>query len=131
MEEGHITHFEVRDYECDIQGIVNNSVYQNYLEHARHVFLKSKGVNFTQLAMNNINLVVVRAELDYKSPLFSQDKFIVTTHIEKISKIKFCFHQNITRISDNRLMLQAKVTGTSINEKGRPIRFDGLNDLII
>ncbi|NLI24182.1 MAG: acyl-CoA thioesterase, partial [Bacteroidales bacterium] len=25
---------EVRDYECDIQGIVNNAVYMNYLEHA-------------------------------------------------------------------------------------------------
>ena len=24
---------QVRDYECDIQGIVNNAVYQNYLEH--------------------------------------------------------------------------------------------------
>ncbi len=27
--------FELRDYECDLSGIVNNAVYQNYLEHAR------------------------------------------------------------------------------------------------
>ncbi|MFT2111288.1 acyl-CoA thioesterase [Marinomonas sp. 2405UD68-3] len=130
MEEQHITHFEVRDYECDIQGIVNNSVYQNYLEHARHKFLKSKGVNFTKLAMNNINLVVIRAEIDYKSPLVSQDEFVVTTHVEKLSKIKFCFHQTITRPSDSRTIVQAIVTGTSINEKGRPIRFTGLDDLV-
>lgn len=130
MKEQHITEFEVRDYECDIQGIVNNSVYQNYLEHARHTFLKSKGINFTELAMNNINLVVIRVELDYKLPLVSQDRFIVKTHAEKISKIKFCFYQTIHRSNDDSLILKAVVTGTSINDKGRPIRFSGLNDLI-
>ncbi|MCZ2720285.1 acyl-CoA thioesterase [Marinomonas sp. 15G1-11] len=130
MVEQHITNFEVRDYECDIQGIVNNSVYQNYLEHARHKFLKSKGINFTELAKNNINLVVIRAELDYKSPLISQDEFIISTHMVKTSKIKFAFHQTITRLSDNALILQAIVTGTSINEKGKPIRFSDLDDLV-
>ncbi len=29
--------FEVRDYECDLGGIVNNAVYQHYLEHTRHI----------------------------------------------------------------------------------------------
>ena len=27
----------VRDYECDIQGIVNNAVYQNYLEQIKEL----------------------------------------------------------------------------------------------
>ena len=35
---------QVRDYECDIQGIVNNAVYQNYLEHCRHKFLNFAGL---------------------------------------------------------------------------------------
>lgn len=36
---------KVRDYECDLQGIVNNANYQHYLEHTRHEFLSSVGVS--------------------------------------------------------------------------------------
>ena len=40
---------KVRDYECDLQGIVNNANYQHYLEHTRHEFLSSTGVSFAAL----------------------------------------------------------------------------------
>ena len=68
----------VRDYECDMQGVVNNSVYQNYLEHTRHEYLKSIGINFKSYTERGVNLVVVRIEMDYKFSLASGDKFIVT-----------------------------------------------------
>ena len=35
--------FKVRDYECDLQGIVNNANYQHYTEHACHEFFLSRG----------------------------------------------------------------------------------------
>lgn len=112
--------FKVRDYECDMQGIVNNSVYQNYLEHTRHEFLLARGVDFAELARQKINLVVLRAELDYKAPLVSGDEFYVDTVVVQSSRVRFDFLQNIYRKKDNKLILSGKITGTSLNERGRP-----------
>ncbi len=120
MEHDYKLILKVRDYECDMQGIVNNSVYMNYLEHARHEFLLAKGINFSELAKNNINLVVIRAELDYKLPLISGDQFSVAINLVKSSRVRFDFLQDIYRVRDNKLILKAKITGTSLNERGRP-----------
>ena len=112
--------FQVRDYECDMQGVVNNAVYQNYLEHARHEYLKSLEIDFAELARQKINLVVIRVELDYKAPLVSSDRFWIGTRMEKISPLRFAFFQDVFREADDRLVLKAKVIGTALNEKGRP-----------
>ncbi len=120
MEYAFKLDFKVRDYECDIQGIVNNGVYQNYLEHARHEYLLASGVDFAALARNKINLVVVRAELDYRTPLQSGDEFWVGLNTRQSSKVRFEFLQDIYRCADNRLVMKAKIIGTSINERGRP-----------
>ncbi len=120
----------VRDYECDIQGIVNNAVYQNYLEHARHEFLKQAGVDFAEYAKKGIHLVVVRAELDYKSPLKSGDTFIVDLKLERESKVRFAFYQNVLRIADNRVMVKGKIIGTALNQRGRPEIPAALNRII-
>jgi acyl-CoA thioester hydrolase len=120
----------VRDYECDMQGVVNNAVYQNYLEHARHEFLKLHGVDFSVLAKAGINLVVVRAELDYKGSLQSGDKFTISTALEQQSRLKFAFKQSITRDTDNKLMLEALVIGTGVNQQGKPYLPDQLLPLM-
>ena len=112
--------FKVRDYECDMQGIVNNGVYFNYLEHARHEFLHSKGIDFAELARQQVNLVVVRSEMDYKAPLTSGDQFAVTVAFEPVSKLRFGFRQQVIRSRDQKMMLEALVIGTAVNARGRP-----------
>jgi len=111
---------KVRDYECDLQGVVNNAVYQNYLEHARHEFLLARGIDFAALAAAGINLVVVRAELDYKLPLRSGDRFRITTRVERLSPVRFGFIQQILRLPDLKLSLQGLIIGTALNQRGRP-----------
>jgi len=121
--------FKVRDYECDLQGVVNNSVYQNYLEHTRHEFLLSAGIDFAELTRQKVNLVVIRAELDYKIPLTSGDNFWVGLNLERSSKLRFDFLQDIYRSADDKLMLKAKITGTGVNERGRPFLPEALDTL--
>jgi len=105
--------FKVRDYECDLQGIVNNSVYQNYLEHARHEFLLSIGLDFADLFQRGIVAVVARVDLAYKTPLKSGDRFVVRLRVEH-EGVKYLFYQDIYRLADEKLCLKGIVTSTSI-----------------
>lgn len=111
---------KVRDYECDMDHVVNNAVYLNYLEHARHELLDTKGLRFGELSKRGISLVVTRIEVDYKGSLRSGDGFVVRTELRRSGRIRFLFTQTIHRLPDSRPMLSAVVTGTALNSRGRP-----------
>lgn len=114
---------EVRDYECDIQGIVNNSVYQNYLEHCRHKFLNHVGLDFAQLHNDGIDAVVIKSELDYKLPLRPGDEFLVRLKMGKQGRLRVLFDQQVIRKTDEKLMVNARIT-TVLTRGGRPISPD-------
>ena len=121
--------FTVRDYECDLQGVVNNANYQHYLEHARHEFLISKGISFARLHEDGTDLIITRVEIDYKYPLRSRDMFIVKTGIRREGYIRLVFVQNIFRLPDNKLIVRAKITGAA-TQNGRPARPDQIISLL-
>jgi acyl-CoA thioester hydrolase len=112
--------FTVRDYECDIQGVVNNANYQHYLEHARHQLLLSKGISFSQLHKEGLDLIVTRVEIDYKYPLRSHDKFIVRTRLLRKGNVRLIFVQDIFRLPDEKLIVNAQVIGAATRQ-GRPV----------
>ncbi len=121
MEKSHFKlNFEVRDYECDLSGIVNNAVYQQYLEHARHMYLKTRELDFAALEKQGVTLVVIRIEMDFLYPLRSGDKFYVGVKPERVSRLRFGFQQDIYRLPDEKPILAAKVIGTALNAQGRP-----------
>ena len=103
----------VRDYECDIQGIVNNAKYQHYLEHSRHLYVINKGVSFSALHEQEIDVVVAKLEMAFKTPLRPNDHYISRLRVEK-NGIRYEFHQAIFRKADNQLCVTAKVTCVAI-----------------
>ncbi|MDO5524106.1 MAG: acyl-CoA thioesterase [Bacteroidia bacterium] len=100
---------KVRDYECDVQGHVNNANYQHYFEVTRHEFLESVGLNFHQLHLDGIDAVVSRVDIRYKIPLVGMDEFVCTVKQIERQNVKYIFHQEIIRLSDNALCAKAKI----------------------
>ncbi len=121
---------KVRDYECDMQGIVNNAVYQNYLEWARHEFLLSRGLSFAELTARGVIIVVIRAELDYRTFLRSGDSFRVSVIARQVSRIKLVFEQQIRRCGDDVLILEAQIFATSLKDGKRPYFPEELRQLL-
>ncbi len=122
--------FKVRDYECDLQGIVNNSVYQNYLEHTRHEFLLDRNVSFSDLHLQGIDAVVARIEIAFKTPLRSRDEFVCKLNVKK-DGIKYVFNQAIYRKPDNKLCVSAKVTTVVLVDGKLTADFPPFDDLIV
>jgi acyl-CoA thioester hydrolase len=112
--------FIVRDYECDLQGVVNNANYQHYLEHARNEFLISKGVSFVELHDEGTDLIITKVEIEYKYPLKSRDEFFVTVNIQREGNARILFIQDIYRLPDLKLIVKSKVTGVA-TKKGKPV----------
>lgn len=100
--------FTVRDYECDLQGIVNNANYQHYYEHTRHSFLIENHISFADMHNKGIDFVVARVNMAFKTPLVSDDKFVCTLDLKK-EGVKYVFYQKIFRLPDHKLCNSAVI----------------------
>ena len=102
------TRMDVRDYECDIEVIVNNARYVNYCEHTRHLFLKACGLSFAEMHRKGVDAVVARMQLQYKAPLRPDDEFISRLNLT-CEGLKYVFHQDLYRAADEQLCFRGRI----------------------
>ncbi len=108
MKKTFSIEMDVRAFECDLQGIVNNANYLHYVEHARHKLMESEGLSFADLHRRGIDLVAARMTLQFKAPLYSQDTFCVHTTISR-NGMRYAFNHRIIRPADGKLIFQGVV----------------------
>lgn len=102
------TRMTVRDYECDIQGIVNNANYLHYTEHTRHLFLKECGLSFADMHRRGVDAVVARMNLQYKTPLRGGEEFLSCLNLKK-EGLRYVFQQDILRASDGKICFRGTI----------------------
>lgn len=108
MEYIFETKMLVRDYECDIEGIVNNANYLHYTEHTRHLFLKQCGLSFAEMHRRGTDAVVARMNLQYKVSLRCDDEFVSRLALRK-EGLRYIFYHDIYRATDDRLCFRSTV----------------------
>lgn len=85
---------QVRDYEVDAEGIVNNAEYLHYMEHTRHEFCKRAGYTFRQMQEEGLSPVVTKIEIEYKKSLGLGDEMISCLNIRRKGPL-YIFEQDI------------------------------------
>lgn len=113
----------VRDYEVDVEGIVNNAEYLHYMEHTRHEFCIKAGISFRQMHENGLDPVATRIEIDYKRPLVMGDVMTSCLNISRKGPI-FVFYQDIYTPSGE--LATKAVVNIACLENGRLSRGDAL-----
>ena len=115
---------KVRDYEVDCENIVNNAVYLHYLEHTRHEFCAWASLSFKEMHDSGIDPVLNKVEIEYKSPLRSNDVMVSKLWVE-MKGARFVFHQDIFNKGTGKQCIKAVVSCVCV-ENGRLTRGEAL-----
>lgn len=116
---------QVRDYELDQYGVVNNAVYLRYLEHARHEFLRTLGIDGAQVARAGRALALSEIHVKYLASLRSADRFTVSVTVAEVGGARVTFGQTIHKVGAAKPAVEATAIAVFLDERGRPQRVDG------
>ncbi len=123
----HSTQVRVRNYEVDWQGVVHNANYLLYFEVGRVEYLKHLGVKLDLSTIKNENRVVlVRNEINYKSPANFDELLGIYTRITYIKNTSFTFEGYIQEVTSKRLVAENLAVHVWLHpQTGEPITVSG------
>jgi acyl-CoA thioester hydrolase len=110
----------VQPADIDEQNHVNNTVYLRWVQDVATAQWNSLAGAEAQAA---IAWVVLRHEIDYRSPASLGDQILLRTWVGKASRLKFERFTEIHRKIDNRLLAQGRTLWVPIDVRtGKPTR---------
>jgi len=96
--------------DTDAGGVVYYANYLRYLEQGRTEFLRARGLSIRALHEQGYLTPVMRLEIDYLVPAILDDLIRVETTVQEITSATCTLGQQVVRVSDGEMLVDAKVT---------------------
>jgi acyl-CoA thioester hydrolase len=110
----------VLEGDIDEQNHVNNTVYLRWVQDVATAHWQAVA---SPEAQKNISWVVLRHEIDYKTPAVLGDKIVLRTWVGKATRLTFERFTEIRRDPDEQLLSKARTLWCPINaQTSRPMR---------
>jgi acyl-CoA thioester hydrolase len=116
MLSGEIT-IRVRYAETDRMGLLHHANYLVYFEQGRTELLRARGLNYKDLEDRGFLLVIIRAEVRYRSPAHYDDVLTVRTSVVRMTTVRIDHRYEILR--DRTLVAEGTTTLACVDREGR------------
>ena len=108
--------------DTDCGGVVYYANYLRYMERARTEYLSSRGYSVKELMEKGTIFMVLRVEIDYRSPARYGDTLEIETWVSDISRVTMVFNHTMKEKTSGRLIVECKAKVVCVDKEGKPKR---------
>ena len=118
----HIMEVKIYYEDTDCGGVVYYANYLRYMERARTEYLASKGFSVKQLMDEGTIFMVLRAEIDYKSPARYGDTIVIETWVREVTRATMVFEHVMRHKETGRVFAQCMAKAVFVDANAKPKR---------
>lgn len=108
--------------DTDCGGVVYYANYLRYMERARTEYLASKGYEVKKLMDEGTIFMVLRAEVDYRSPARYGDTIEIETWVRDITRATMVFEHIMREKTSQRVFVECRAKVVYVDVNGKPKR---------
>jgi acyl-CoA thioester hydrolase len=108
--------------DTDCGGVVYYANYLRYMERARTEYLASRECSVKKLMDEGTIFMVLRVEVDYKSPARYGDTIEIETWVRDVTRATMIFEHIMREKSSGRVFVQCRAKVVYVDPNGRPKR---------
>ena len=112
----------VQAWHCDHIGHLNAGLYMQWLGDGAFSLFSEYGLDGESTRKLGVNMAAVRAEIDFKREMKPGDTVVRDTELEELNAKTAVFRHRLTRLGDNVLAMDAKLTTVCLDLNTRKAR---------